>query len=158
MRLVVKPVNLGSRVSVILIEIHTPENGSDVNFKTCLLATVTQGNLATEAGITLPTIPVLKIDDLPDREKDCKGFSIPENMRKLSPGAFKLSARKPKRELRDPSIAARSVREIWYKFTDGTGFDVISLGFLTDLVRSISSVPRTVLTLNSSQVRLMNML
>lgn len=131
MTLIVKPVNIGSKISIVQVEIRTAE-GEASNTKLCLLATVTQSNLATESGVTLPTLPALKA--VPDRENDCEDHFLSESIRPVAPGAFKLIGRVPITENREASKANLSVREIWHSFADGTDFDLLSLGYLTDMV------------------------
>jgi hypothetical protein len=89
--------------------------------------------------MTLPTISILESMNIPDREKECDPYFYPEHMRALAPGAFKLHERRVKESLRGTKIPGkeRSVRELWYTFADGTGFDVLSLGYLTDMVYNI---------------------
>lgn len=72
-----------------------------------------------------------------DRESDCEDASVSEPIRRIALGAFKLRARVPRKELRGVSLADHSIKEMWYRFVDGTGVDVISLGYLTDMVHSL---------------------
>jgi hypothetical protein len=81
---------------VIQIEIQTPEKNSTSAFKTCLIATVTQGNLAMEKGVTLSTVPVLTLKDVPDRERDYEDYAYPDFTKKFAPGAFKPNERRVK--------------------------------------------------------------
>lgn len=74
--------------------------------------------------------------NVPDRETECVPYFYSEHIRALAPGAFKLNERRVKESLRGTEKPGkeRSVRELWYTSADGTGFDVLSLGYLTDMV------------------------
>jgi hypothetical protein len=134
-RLCVSPINLGPRVSVIQVDLQNEENKAG-GFKSCVMATVTQGNLATEKGISLPTHPVSKKPGIPDRELDCEEFIVPPIVRQLAPAFIKLSGRviKGGPDGWYSDHLGKSIREIWYTFADGTGFNLLSLGYLTDCV------------------------
>ena len=131
----ISPVNLGPRVSVIQIDLQSeqPEAGG---FKSCVIATVTQGNLATEKGISLPTHPAVKKGDIPDRDRDCEDFVVSPATQQIAPVFMKLSGRVVKGGSAGwySDHLGKSIREIWYTFADGTDFDVLSMGYLTDCV------------------------
>jgi acyl-coenzyme A thioesterase PaaI-like protein len=145
-RLAVKAVNLGSRVSIIQIELsqsasHSVSQNSKANAKSQeyiigVIATVTQGNLAAEKGISLPTVPTLRKEDIPDREKDCEKYVVSSLIKRLAPGSYKLDGRVVKGRVEGTfsDYRGRSFREIWYTFADGSAWDVLSLGYLTDMV------------------------
>jgi hypothetical protein len=142
----VKAINIGSRVSVIQIELsqstsHSVSQNSKSNSHSAdsivgVIATVTQGNLATERGISLPTVPTVKKEDLPDREKDCEEYIVSELIKKIAPGSYKLDGRVVRGGVEGTfsDYHGRSFREIWYTFADGSPWDVLSLGYLTDMV------------------------
>jgi hypothetical protein len=105
------------------------------------LATVTQGNLATEKGLSLTTEPALRKEDIPKLE-ECEDRVYPAYLEKIAPAALKLREKRLKGGIEGTGNAekGRSVRETWFTFADGTGFDVLSLGYLTDKVRLFLSV------------------
>jgi len=141
--LYIKPINIGSRVSVIQIELSQstahavpkPES-QDTELIVGVIATVTQGNLATEKGLSLPTAPKLRKEDIPDRVKDCEDVEISPYIKEIAPGAYKLDGRVVPGGIEGTLSAyrGRNTREIWYTFADGSAFDVCSLGYVTDLV------------------------
>lgn len=141
-----KPVNIGSRVSVVQIELsqsvdHSVSQNSkshlqSVEFITGIIATVTQGNLATEKGPSLPTVPTIPKEEIPDREKDCVEFVEDPFIKKVAPAAAKVEARVVPGGIEQTfsDHRGRSFRELWQKLADGTCWDVLSLGYLTDVV------------------------
>jgi acyl-coenzyme A thioesterase PaaI-like protein len=145
-KLSVKAINFGSRVSVIQIELsqstsHSKSQNSKSKSHSAdifigVIATVTQCNLATEKGLSLPTVPTLRKEDLPDREKDCEEYVVSPLIKKLAPGSYKLDGKVVKGGVEGTfsDYHGRSFREIWYTFADGSPWDVLSLGYLTDMV------------------------
>lgn len=133
--LVVRPVSIGSRVSVLQIEIQKPGPASQGPVP-CVLSTVTQGDLSKETGISLPTELVLRKEDIPDRESDCEERIYPPYTKEIAPCTLKVIQRQAKRGGPD-TLRSRSIREVWYAFADGTGFDLLSLGYLTDQVSQL---------------------
>lgn len=118
----VTPVQLGKRVSVVRVEILLAGRGEEE--KVGLLATVTQGNLREEKGLSLPTLGVrgLSEGELPRRE-DCVLHIHEKYIEKLAPGALKVEQwRVP--HVEEMGAASRSLREAWYRFSDGTAFDI----------------------------------
>ena len=151
-----KAVSLGSRVSVVQINLQDKDPKSQ-EFRTCVLATVTQGNLATERGISLPTEPILKKEEIPDRDGDCEDHTVSDFIREIAPGSFKLDGRVPKRDLSgtDSDRRGKNCRRIWFTFADGSAWNVPSLGYLTDMVSGYLHflVGEKMLTSKSSLVR-----
>lgn len=145
-RLSVKPVNIGSRVSVVQIELsqsvshsvaqNSRSDSQSIEYITGVIATVTQGNLSTEKGPSLPTVPTIPKEEIPDRERDCVDFVEDPFIEKVAPAAVKLNGKVVPggiaRTFNDHR--GRCFREIWYTFADGTQWDVLSLGYLTDVV------------------------
>jgi len=121
---------------VLQIEVQTREHGSG-KMKVGVISTVTQGNLASEIGLNLPTVRALRREDVPDRERDCEEYFYAPYWEQLAPGALKVRQLRAKRHVLDTLSATKlkSVRDVWYTFRDATGFDVLSLGYLTDMVR-----------------------
>jgi len=131
----VNPVSIGSRVSVLQITLQVTEPGSE-DVKVCVISTVTQGNLATETGLNLPTECALRREDIPDRQRDCEEYSYAPRLNQLAPVALKVRQLRAKRHIPSEPGATKSnsIRNTWYTFRDETGFDVLSLGYLTDMV------------------------
>lgn len=101
-----------------------------------MIATVTQGNLATEKGISLPTVPTLRKEDIPDRETECEDYVFSPFIKKFVPASCKLDGRAVRGGVEGTfsDYHGRSFREVWYTFADGSAWDVLSLGYLTDMV------------------------
>jgi len=102
--------------------------------RTCTLATIIMGNLAGEKGMTLPTTPILRKEDLPDRSNWIESIR-PNFMRKVFPIVFKtrrwLGTTDP---IVTKTLAEKSMRGLWTSRWDGKGWDVLGLGFVCDLV------------------------
>lgn len=115
---------------------NSKSSSQSLEFITGVIATVTQGNLVAEKGPSLPTVPTLLEDEVPDREKDCMEFVEDPFIQKVAPAAAKVESRVVpggiKRTFSDHR--GRSFREMWLKFADGSHWDVLSLGYLTDVV------------------------
>ncbi|KAG0652497.1 hypothetical protein D0Z07_0658 [Hyphodiscus hymeniophilus] len=143
-RLSVKPVNIGSRVSVIQIELsqsvshsvsqNSKSHSQATDYITGVIAIVTQSNLATESGLSLPTVPTIPKSEIPDREKDCVDFIEDPFIKAAAPTSLKADIKVlPGGIDRTGSDhRGRSFRELWLKFADGTNWDVLSLGWLSD--------------------------
>ena len=149
-----KAVNLGSRASVIQIELlqstsysvsqKSKSESTSEDFITTVIATVTQGNLSIETGLSLPTIPTIRKEELPDRERDCEDYYVSPFIREVAPGSYKLDGRVVKGGVEGTfsDYHGRSFREIWYTFADGTPWDVLALGYLTDMVIILCLISR----------------
>jgi len=109
------------------------------DFKTCVVAIITQSNLSIEKGLTLNTTPTFPKEKLPDRETDCEEYKLHELAYKLAPVTTKFEGFKLKGG-KDGMLCDKdglSIRETWIKRCDGFGFDTLSLGQLVDSVRPI---------------------
>jgi hypothetical protein len=95
--------------------------------------------------LSLPTVPTIRKEDLPDRERDCEDFYVSPFIRKVAPGSYKLNGRVVKGGVEETfsDYHGRSSREIWYTFADGTPWDVLALGYLTDMVIIKHLISRT---------------
>jgi acyl-coenzyme A thioesterase PaaI-like protein len=138
-RLCVRELSSGRQYFTIQIELQKAEK--DGSFKTCHIAIVTQGNLATEAGMTIETTPTTPKEEIPDREKDCERFKQPAWVLRALSVANKLRTFNVKGGV-DGKWSDRhglGVRECWMGFSDeSTRFDVLSLGLLCDFVRALT--------------------
>ena len=79
----------------------------------------------------------MRREEMPVREWDCDKFVYPKYIAQIAPGAMKLEQWRVKGGVAGTFNAkrGRSVREVWYSLR-WTGFDVLSLGYLTDMVLS----------------------
>ena len=157
-RLSVKAINIGSRVSVIQIELsqsveHSVSQNSrshpqSVKFITAVIATVTQGNLATEKGPTLPTVPTIPREEIPDREKDCIEHVDPPYLQELAPASTKVKSKCLPGGVEETfnNDRGRSCRELWSSIADGSNWDVLSLGYLTDMASPTPGISCMMLT------------
>jgi hypothetical protein len=129
-RLRVDEISIARRYSVIQITLQTQQLKSGTQ-NTCIIAIVTQGNLATESGQTVPTPPLVPRSVIPDRETACEEWVQPEWLARLLPVGAKMTTLLPKggTNMRFPSRKGLNFREVWMKWTDEKErFDLISLG------------------------------
>ena len=74
--------------------------------------------------------------EIPDRELDCEEIQFPDAFRKMSLVIFKVRGWiwKGSPEGQFDDRYGKNLNEFWYTRTDGSGFDILSLGWLLDLV------------------------
>jgi hypothetical protein len=134
-RLDVSEISIRRQYSVAQITLKKlhPENST---YQTHVTAIITQGNLATENGQTIPVPPIILKDEIPNIKAVCEESIIPEWIRKLLPVSTKLRSFKRRGgESRVLSRKGLNVREIWMRWTDEKQkFNVISLGTVCDNV------------------------
>ena len=144
-RLSVRLLSLGYRVSVLQVELRRADENkmpSVDSSKTCVLGLLTQGNLATEKGIYLPTTPAIPKAEIPDRETDCIDYLLSDIVIKFAPVVGKVIGRVPPGGS-DGNLSYRlgpSIREVWLARKDGIGLDVSYVGRLCDAVSFFSSI------------------
>ena len=145
-QLLVKDVSVGSRVSVVQVELSqvvplsssddSKSHSKDVGTVTGLISTVTQGNLATEEGLSMVRGQTTSKDEIPDREKDCEVLVERPFTLKVVPVANKGVIMVPRGSVNGTCSdrQGRAFRDIWMSFKDGTSWDVLSLAYLVDAV------------------------
>ena len=144
-RLSVRLLNLGYRVSILQVELRRIDENKTPGIdwsKTCVLALLTQGNLATEKGVSLPTTPAILKAEIPDRDTDCTDYILPDIVIKLAPVVNKLIGRIPPGGI-DGNLSYRfgpSIREMWLARKDGLGLDVSILGRICDSVSFLTDL------------------
>lgn len=142
-RLSVRLLNLGYRVSVLQVELRRIDKNRTPAIdqpKICVLGLLTQGNLATERGVCLPTIPAILKAEIPDRDTDCIDYIISDIVLKLFPVVGKLNGRIRPGHV-DGNLSYRfgpSIREMWMSRKDGLGLDASILGRICDSVSFFS--------------------
>ena len=141
-------VQLGSRTSVVQIKVsqsstQSVSQNSESGRVTSVIAMVTQGNLATEKGPSMPTPPTIPKDEIPDLEKDCEDFSETPLFRKFAPASTKVISKAliGRGQEAFEGYLGRSNREYWRKCNDGSNWDVLKLGYLTDAVSLNQTIP-----------------
>jgi hypothetical protein len=131
----VDDISIKKRYSVVQITIQKlhPEN---LKYQTHVTAIITQGNLATENGQTIPIPPMISKGEIPDRNTACEEWISPRWIRELLPVGAKLRTFKQTGgKTRFLSRKGLNVKEIWTRWTDETQkFDVTSLGTVCDNV------------------------
>jgi hypothetical protein len=134
-RLYVDEISIKKRQSVVQITLQKldPQN---LKYQTHVTAIITQGNLATESGQTIPTPPMIAQNEIPNRETACEEWISPQWIQKLLPVGAKLRTFKRKGGgARMMSRKGLNVKEFWTRWTDeAQKFDVISLGSVCDNV------------------------
>jgi hypothetical protein len=103
-----------------------------------VLAIITQGNLATEKGLTIKTEPAVRKEDMPDRERDCVAYRMPDPILQVAPAIGKIdgwAVKGGKYGLMVPWKGLRNVGEGWIGRADGEDHDVLFMGFISDSVR-----------------------
>lgn len=135
-RLTVRELSSGRQYATVQIELQSPEK--DGSFKTCHIAMVTQGNLATEKGMSIETTPAIPRDEMPDRERDCERLRQPGWALRAFAVGDKLKTLHVKGGVDGKWVAGPgglSTRDCWMRFSDEeVRFDVLSLGLLCDFV------------------------
>jgi hypothetical protein len=152
LRLVITELRLGTRCSVVNVDVLTPTRKpySDASrtwegsFIKCITAIVMQGNLSTEVGVTLPSAPAIPPSKIPDRKRECLEVKIDKVIKILSPvtGTAVMWAVPDANGngwgMSEGGAGKKMVQGHWITFADGVdeekGFDVLSLGLLSDLV------------------------
>ena len=133
-RLYVSELCIRKRYSVVQVTLKRkhPEN---LTYETHVTAIITQGNLATENGQTIPVPPMILKHEIPDIDA-CEEYMAPEWLLKLLPVSTKL--RSFNRRVGKSQVLSRkglNVKETWMKWADkAQKFNVISLGSVCDNV------------------------
>jgi hypothetical protein len=148
LRLVVTDLSIGRRFSVVQVEIWAPKNrsrdagarkeGNDskqsqVELEKYIVAVVTQGNLVEENGISLLSNPAIPPSEIPDRETQCEKIlplvlGVGLYMKTIGFAVHRGNCIGLSEKL------GEILQEHWVGFSDGSGFDILSLGLLCDLV------------------------
>ncbi|KAH7327039.1 thioesterase-like superfamily-domain-containing protein [Rhexocercosporidium sp. MPI-PUGE-AT-0058] len=146
-RLTVRPLKIGARVSVLQIELQTSiplaakldhESDSEaLSWKTHTIGIITAGNLATLTGLYLPTRESVPRSEIPDRPTECEEVVLPTFFSDIAPIILKFTgwALKGYNETMIMSDRfGRCTRDIWYARSDGEDWDVHNLGILCDFI------------------------
>lgn len=124
----IRDIKIGRSQSVVQVEV---QQGNLEAAKACALAFVTYGNLATENG---PSLPSQKLP-LPNRS-ECD-MLISDLFTRLNPATGHVLAFTPRGGSSpwwSPDVG-QNARDQWICFADESGgFDVLSLGYVADLV------------------------
>jgi hypothetical protein len=143
--LIVSLLKPGFRISIVQIEIQEPITSAnprdEAKYKTCALAIVTMGNLSLGVGLSLPTEPTVKKEDIPNRDRDCKRWTVEDdpvmaeiNLRSPVNHKFQNWILKGTKDGMFNDRFGLSVREMWLRRSNGKGFDIMSLVAICDFV------------------------
>lgn len=133
-RLWVRELNIGKQHSVVQIELQREKKRtvpSEEAYQACVLAVVTQANIAKERGLSLKTEPTIPIEDIPSRD-ECEYSAYPPVVEKMFPVIDKILSYNLKGGV-DGKWNDRfglSIKECWLRFQEDRGFDILSLGSL----------------------------
>jgi hypothetical protein len=124
---------VGKRQAVVRVEVSA--KGKEAS-PVCLVALLSQGNFATQAGPSIPTPPFL----LPNRLAECQRWTDALFYRHNPPSTF-IRTWTPTgghNALWSPGLG-QNARDQWVKLDKGeTGFDIFSLAVICDLVSPLS--------------------
>ncbi|KAG4430039.1 hypothetical protein IFR05_014478 [Cadophora sp. M221] len=149
-RLTVRPLKSGSRVSILQIELQTsnatlmssaPKLPSaeleNLTWKTHTLGIITAGNLSTLTGLSFPTRASVPRTEIPDRLTECEEVVLPDFFTDVAPIGLKFSGW-PVKGYRETMTGSdrlgRCTRECWYARSDGEDWDLDYLGILCDFI------------------------